>query len=735
MVWTVCTAVIMLILTTGMYSTAMESQPLQQPDRWFSAPHVGITEIQTRPDGLTARYRGTIAYKNRLDFEKLQFALTVDPELQSGNAMQIDFNKERRDSSVFDHHHQGFGRFNRGYGLLFSADGTAAIVKLTGEKDIERLTEIPEKITFGSPVQVCIRQRQTDQKLTITVSIEGFSKDYTAVDQLQEGYSASGFLGLTLFGGRAEAILSNISLVGKEQAVNLNETPRAVSLADYFEESGRKLVHWRYDDWTSDYYAVRVMDANGSLVDTVRYPMRYWVVPKDLESKTVQLQTINVDGNTGAPVSVELVDRRRALYVQSPQPRIRIAKHNGKAVFCRGQSSEPFFIKGFNYVQLRYGDHAVFEAATPAGPAGYDPLDTESAIMRIKQHGYNTIRVFLSGRHEFNPGISGYYDHEGLYAPYMENVIDFLRCAQRYGIYVLPTLCDGELPRSKTYWTMMEGAVDGLTLKDIAYDSHNAIYFTPQGHRARAHYASSVVAYIKAKAPDLLGVLLALQFQNEITIRGGCWPFDQNSGTFTGVDGKLYDMSDNAQRQQLFENTILTYHQTMADAVKAIDPELLVTEGMYVPRIAGKDYAGANFGVRLQSGQTERFPPQASVVLRGAVDFVDVHIYYVEKSIDLSESYRLDMISTGFSDTQRPAILTQKPFMIGEFGSFKFIAPTPQEAMQDILATQRLGLKDDAQGLLMWTFNTSEQRSLWNAVELGKAFMNELSQVPPKASK
>jgi endo-1,4-beta-mannosidase len=164
----------------------------------------------------------------------------------------------------------------------------------------------------------------------------------------------------------------------------------------------------------------------------------------------------------------------------------------------------------------------------------------------------------------------------------------------------------------------------------------------------------------------------------------------------------------------------------MAEAIKSVDPEMLVSEGVFTPRIVGKDYNGDSFGVRVGKNTDMRFPPQASVIAGGAIDFVDIHIYYVKKDFDLAESYRLDMISIGLYDPKMKIILPQKPFVLGEFGAFKFIANTAAQARQDMLQTRDLALKDRAQGYLLWTFDTTEQKCLWNATGLGDDFIRDL---------
>jgi|GEM_PF-2346907 len=700
---------------------------LKQPSKWFSIPAVGITEIKTYPDGIEALGKGTIAYKNKLMLDRLEFDISIQHSEGKGFAVLFQLNKERRDSSIDDHHLHGFNLFNRGYGVMFYTDGTVALVKTTEVANPVELLRLDQRVDLTHPVHLCITQEKKDDQLTLALEINRSGKKVSLTDELSKGFDNSGFIGLTLYSGRGIAAIRNLSFAGVESDTDLGQQPRPLYMADYFKEANRSLVHWRYDEWSSDVTTVRVETPSGELLDMLCYPRDYWVIPLDSSYSEVVLRTINLDGHTSVPVKVHLKDDRADYYSQTPQQRVVVKAGSPSASFCLKESGDPFFIKGFNYVRLRHGDHSNFEADTQAGPAAYDPYDTESMLKRLKKYGYNTTRVFIVGRKPENPGISGFFENDGVYAPYMDNFLDFVRRAKKYGIYVFPTLCDGELPRSYRYWDIVKGAVEGTTIDDVTSKTHNLIYLTRQGHQARCRYAKDFLEYIKAKDSSLLITLLALQCQNELTIQGCHWPFDSNEGTFQGPDGKSYDLSVDAQRQALFENSLNAYHTAMVEAVKEVDPDLLVAEGMYVPRIAGKDYDGANFGLRNINPKEDRCPPKVSSALKAPLDFADVHIYYVTNEADVAESYRKDMISTGLYSDEMKQTMKSKPFFLGEFGSFKFMDATFEQAKSKILTTRDLAMKDMAQGYLMWTFDTFEQRSLWHAME-EEAFLGVLSK-------
>jgi hypothetical protein len=329
----------------------------------------------------------------------------------------------------------------------------------------------------------------------------------------------------------------------------------------------------------------------------------------------------------------------------------------------------------------------------------------------------------------FDPGIAGNFETtQGVYGPYMDNFIDFLQRAKKYDIYIYPTLCDGELPLNRHYVQMMHEQIpDNITeVMQKMSRSDGALYFTQKGIDAKKQYLTEFLKYIQQKDPLLLSTLLGLELENEFYILADQWPFDLEKGIVSGADGNLYDMADDKQRQLLYENGLLYYFKSMVRTVKSIDPNLLVSQGFYTPRIVDKD-PNANYGVRMKNCSNPGFPPTAVLLGKSDLDFLDIHIYHIRKDETVEQGYRRDMETTLFYSPEMKSILKQKPFILGEFGSFKFMAPTLQQAQKNMLTTCDLAMKDHAQGHMIWTFDTFEQRSLWHVME-DEAFLRELSK-------
>ena len=398
-----------------------------------------------------------------------------------------------------------------------------------------------------------------------------------------------------------------------------------------------------------------------------------------------------------------------------PLERIGIRTDEGGAQFILKKSKTPFFVKGFNYIRLRR-DHATFDAATKTTKAYYDPKRAEAMFSALSKADYNTVRVFIIGRSKINPGIGGDYETtKALHEPYMENVLDFLRRATRHGIRVFPTFGDGGLPLNAYYRERVRGKGH----------NKNVLVLTKDGIDARVEHITSFLSYIKDKDPALLPTLLGLQCQNEAYLRANVWPFTMKEGEFAAANGKTYDMSSTEERQALMDEGYHHYHQRVAAAVKAIDPKVLVAEGLFVPRAVGKD-PKKHAGVWPGKTRDERYPPTLTTLGKGELDFLDVHFYRGRGKASVEQAFRRNLGSTGFFTPEMAEIRKQKPVIIGEFGAFDFVEKTFEEAVDNMVRVRDLALRERVNGMLFWTYDCFEQPKLYHAARDWELFVRKM---------
>lgn len=405
-----------------------------------------------------------------------------------------------------------------------------------------------------------------------------------------------------------------------------------------------------------------------------------------------------------------------------PLERIIIQPGEERAQFILKKSKKPFFAKGFNYVRLR-GDHATFDADTKTTTAHYDPKQAEAMFSTLSKSDYNTVRVFVIGRSKANPGIGGNFDTtKAVYEPYMENFLDFLRRATRHNIYVFPTFGDGGLPLNSYYRENVRGGGH----------NKNVLVLTKVGIDARVKHITSFLSYIKKKEPTLLPTLLGLQCQNEAYLRADQWPFSEKSGKFKAANRKTYDLSKTEQRQELMDEGYRYYHQRISTAVKLIDPEMLVSEGVFVPRAVAKDYK-KQAGVWPVKTKDQRYPPTLTTIGTGSLDFLDVHFYHVTANPkDVAKQFRLNLGSTNFFTPEMAEIRKRKPVILGEFGAFDDHEKTFAAAVDNVVQVRDLANKENINGMLFWTYDSQEQARLYHATDNWELFYRKMGTFEPK---
>ncbi|MCP4783006.1 MAG: hypothetical protein GY878_05590 [Fuerstiella sp.] len=409
--------------------------------------------------------------------------------------------------------------------------------------------------------------------------------------------------------------------------------------------------------------------------------------------------------------------------------RIGIRASEDRAQFILKESGTPFFVKGFNYVRLRSaegssgGDHATFDADTRSTRAHYSPDRAEAMFSALEKAGYNTVRVFIIGRSKINPGIAGDYDStKAFHEPYMENVLDFLRRATRHGIRVFPTFGDGGVPMNAHYRERLPGKGH----------NKNVFVLTKDGIAARVEHITSFLSYIKDREPSLLATLLGLQCQNEAYLRADQWPFTENEGSIVAANGKTYDLSRTDERQALMDEGYSHYHASIVAAVKAIDDEMLVAEGVFVPRAVGKDPKD-HAGVWPGKTRDERYPPTLTTLGAGSLDFLDVHFYRTRKKEPADEAFRLNLASTGFFTPEMAEIRKEKPVILGEFGAFDHVEKTFGEAVDNMVRVRDLALDAGVNGMLYWTYDCFEQARLYHAASDWALFVHKMGDFERRA--
>jgi hypothetical protein len=253
----------------------------------------------------------------------------------------------------------------------------------------------------------------------------------------------------------------------------------------------------------------------------------------------------------------------------------------------------------------------------------------------------------------------------------------------------------------------------------------NVSILTEEGVAARVEHITSFLSYIKSKEPSLLPTLLGLQCQNEACLHADQWPFTEKSGAFKAANGKSYDLSKTDERQALMDEGYLHYHERVVEAVRAVDVETLVAEGVFVPRAVGK-HATQHVGVWPGKTADERYPPTLTALGKGKLDFLDVHFYRTSASEPVEQAFRLNLGSSGFFSPKMSEARKTKPVIMGEFGAFDFVEKSFDEAVRSMTQVRDLALKERVNGMLYWTYDCFEQPSLHHAAKDWTLFVRKM---------
>jgi len=219
---------------------------------------------------------------------------------------------------------------------------------------------------------------------------------------------------------------------------------------------------------------------------------------------------------------------------------------------------------------------------------------------------------------------------------------------------------------------------------------------------------------------------LGIQFQNELNVRCDGWPFTQTEDSLKMPNGKSYDMSIAQERQRLMDEGINHYHNVLVKAVKEVAPGLLVCEGVFTLRAVGKTL-DTHKGVFPVSSGDKRFPPTATALGRCHLDFIDIHFYRTRRDEQVAEAFQKDMDSMAFFSKEMDTIRKTKPVILGEFGSFRHIDDTFTQASDNLLNIRDLAIKHHMMGIMMWTYDTFEQKPLYPAMEDKGLFLRKLA--------
>lgn len=404
-----------------------------------------------------------------------------------------------------------------------------------------------------------------------------------------------------------------------------------------------------------------------------------------------------LDADSSGEAVVQEIILPQAHAPVTPLPRIGVRKAQDRpGEFYNTATGARFIPKGFNHTVLEHGDsgwHATFNVGT------YHAEAMEKLLTEMARLGANAIRVWAWGVQNEN-GFCGNRAARGLNAAYMENFLDFLRRATAHGLYVIPIL--DEVPRN-AYFDYAARKASIEFKDDPKITAYNRQYLCRGPLAAKADGVEAFIRCVQSADPGLLSTILAWSLANEIFVNTTQGPFVQGEEEIKTSTGKSCNMAEKAQRQACYDESILYWANTLADTVKRVDPEALVTAGMWSSDAQG--LAPVN-GLPPDS-RDPRIPPRPSVLGGAAslLDFIDVHVYPWDGTSNVCpEAHERGMVI--------------KPGIVGEYGVFKDKTAEQARAMMAEMLDQAYAM--GYTGDLQWIWDlTGVKGQTWSAVEAG----------------
>jgi hypothetical protein len=370
--------------------------------------------------------------------------------------------------------------------------------------------------------------------------------------------------------------------------------------------------------------------------------------------------------------------------------RIRVRQVNGAGEFYDTVTGQKFIPRGNNYIRLAWqtdwGGQSVFYHST-FDPGRYDAARADAALVKMRQDGYNVVRVFLND-------IAIGATPSGLNSAYLANLTDFLVRAKAQSIYTQITLVF--LPKNGTYYVSNQNPAQ--------IEGENWFYMAPEAVDAKKRYARDLVnGLIARNAP--LDYVFSYNIENEAYFREDLKPVSLTGGTVSTLAGTF---NPGTQKQQMMDANLVQWINQVRSAIRAVDSTALVAPGFFAPRaVTGSD-------PRIIRTYWAIADP---AVGGSSADYVDLHSYPVGQTLGA------DVASFEISTNK-------KPLVMGEFGAFKSVWPNLTNAAYALRDWQIASCNQYGfDGWLLWTWDTSEQAELWNCMDSNGAINGVLAPI------
>ena len=707
-------------------------------------------EKNEEDNSLTLDNKGGIAYADCLNLSQIDFDFSFSGK---GTSFVFMFNKARRGTYFDSYLQQSEYKENKGYGIVVQAEGMITIVKQTSGAYFLSTNSL--KLIMGEPFEADksyhmtitfeTYETETGVAADIAVYLNGALEGYKVTDPTCGVAYQQGYIGVQKMNYDEEITLSNLCYEGEtvDTDEGKNTEVKNVYLPQFYAKDkhnfaqfeGKNFLRWSYAK-DNDYIRSISIKSGSTTLTTVEYPTNEIEIPDEYVGQTITI-TVNTVDDTFSNLEYVLQDNRASYEVDEERygDRIAIRENNvtGIAEFYYNdgvnspENSRRFIPVGHNYLLLKDSWEASnFEASSYVTLNNYDPMETEAMLALLAKNNYNSLRMFLGSMHNDTVGgMAGspsynqpedfwYYNGKAaFYQAYMDNLIDFMTRCQKYGIYCLFVL-GVQCPQTELFHEA-----------NANFHSINTAYLTNIQIEGKKMYVEALTTYFQEydrnNGTQLMNTIFALSNDNESYYNGGAWPFNTKD-TLTFANGKTYNMDSKDDRQAAADEGKLYFYEQISKKVKEMDSELLFCEGTFT-LFATNNYSDENPTGNYGISNNGAFPTTLDVMLKSAIDFMDVHLYYTadmnNADSTMDKIIAVNMRSMKYGPEVR-AMQAKKPIIMGEFGAFRSNTKNDFEKGKEIISGKIDLLLSDTyafQGFMVWQLNEFKQTELYCMLE------------------
>lgn len=340
---------------------------------------------------------------------------------------------------------------------------------------------------------------------------------------------------------------------------------------------------------------------------------------------------------------------------------IRNATDGTGGEFYDTVTNRSVLLRGNNYQRLirnPTSHHSIFI------PGEYDHARYSAAMIKMKQDGYNAIRVFLSEQ-----DLPLAKDQKELSPAYIENVLKFVKLANENNMYIFVQIAI--LPWGNSYYLPAIPTTDPHFQTKADY---NRLILHGPTVDAKKTFVKEIVTALKNQ-----GIALGITLDNIVgysvinepyfntsAVVGQAEqpskPLSLNSGIVTTGNGKQYNMAIASDKIKMLDENLVYYTNAVRQSIKEVDPQALVGMSLFSP-LTGT-----------LPGRTTR---TASVINNSEADFISIHFY----PLGSAANFEADFASLGRTNKSKPLIM-------GEYGAWKQFYPNSLSAANDLKTVQ-----------------------------------------------